>query len=87
MSQWKGQTQVAACNNPDDEVAAFAAILADGCVVAWGSEDSGGNCSSVQEQLKNVQGIQTSESRMSSSTLISYPVLQKSYEKDPQTSK
>ena len=36
---------------------AFAAILGDGSVVAWGSSD-GGDSSAVQGQLKNVKRIQ-----------------------------
>ena len=41
---------------------AFAAILADGSVVTWGSPDSGGDCSAVQDQLMNVQQIPATES-------------------------
>ena len=37
--------------------AAFAAILGDGSVVTWGSAECGGDSSSVQHQLKNVQHI------------------------------
>jgi hypothetical protein len=37
---------------------AFAATLADGSVVAWGDPECGGDCSAVQDQLKNVQHIQ-----------------------------
>ena len=37
---------------------AFAAILADGSVVAWGLPAYGGDSSAVQDQLKNVQQIQ-----------------------------
>ena len=37
---------------------AFAAILADGSVVAWGDPDYGGDCSTVQDQLRKVQQIQ-----------------------------
>eukprot|EP00439_Symbiodinium_sp_Y106_P008321 s90_g1.t1 len=48
------QTQTQA--SPD----AFAAILGDGSVVTWGSTRSGGDSSSVQDQLKNVQQIQAS---------------------------
>jgi alpha-tubulin suppressor-like RCC1 family protein len=40
---------------------AFAAILADGSVVAWGNPDHGGDCSTVQDQLKNVEQIQATE--------------------------
>ena len=39
---------------------AFAAILADGSVVAWGDPEQGGDCVDVQEQLQNVQHIQAS---------------------------
>ena len=34
---------------------AFAALLADGSVVCWGDRFHGGDCSAVQEQLKDVQ--------------------------------
>ena len=37
---------------------AFAAILADGSVIAWGSPTSGGDSSGVQGQLRIVQQIQ-----------------------------
>ena len=37
---------------------AFAAILADGCVVSWGSPHCGGNCSQVQHLLQNVTQVQ-----------------------------
>ena len=37
---------------------AFAAILTDGSVVAWGLPAYGGDSSAVQDQLKNVQQIQ-----------------------------
>ena len=40
---------------------AFAAILADGSVVTWGSPDYGGDCSAVQDQLRNVQRIQATD--------------------------
>jgi alpha-tubulin suppressor-like RCC1 family protein len=39
---------------------AFAAILDNGSVVTWGSQDFGGDSSAVQEQLKIVQQIQAS---------------------------
>ena len=39
-------------------IRAFAAILADGSVVAWGAPDYGGDSSVVQDQLKDVQQIQ-----------------------------
>ncbi|OLQ08894.1 hypothetical protein AK812_SmicGene7558 [Symbiodinium microadriaticum] len=38
----------------------FAAILADGSVVTWGSDANGGDSSAVQDQLQNVQQIQAS---------------------------
>jgi hypothetical protein len=34
---------------------AFAAILADGSAVAWGDPNYGGDCSKVQDKLKEVQ--------------------------------
>ena len=37
---------------------AFAAILEDGCVVAWGNRFCGGDSSAVQHQLKGVRQIQ-----------------------------
>ena len=40
----------------------FAAILGDGSVVTWGTAGSGGDSSSVQDQLNNVQQIQASHS-------------------------
>ncbi|OLP90809.1 hypothetical protein AK812_SmicGene27585 [Symbiodinium microadriaticum] len=46
------RNQVQACHQ------AFAAILGDGSVVTWGRPDCGGDSSSVQDQLKNVQQIQ-----------------------------
>ena len=36
----------------------MAAILRDGSVVTWGSADSGGDSSTVRDQLENVQQIQ-----------------------------
>ena len=39
----------------------FAAILGDGSVATWGDEDYGGDCSSAQDRLKDVQQIQASE--------------------------
>lgn len=35
----------------------FAAILADGSVITWGHQASGGDSSAVQNQLSNVKGI------------------------------
>ena len=40
------------------EQGAFAAILADGSVVTWGYPRYGGDCTTVQDQLVNVQQIQ-----------------------------
>ena len=40
---------------------AFAAILGDGSVKAWGDADFGGDSSPVQDQLKNVQQIQATD--------------------------
>ena len=39
---------------------AFAAILADGGVVAWGDPEDGGDSRPVQHQLRNVEQIQAS---------------------------
>jgi len=39
---------------------AFAALLGDGSVVTWGSALHGGDSSAVQDQLRDVQQIQTS---------------------------
>jgi alpha-tubulin suppressor-like RCC1 family protein len=41
---------------------AFAAVLADGSVVAWGNPDCGGDSSAVQDQLKHVQQVQATGS-------------------------
>ena len=41
---------------------AFAAILSDGSVVAWGGEEYGGNSRAVQDQLKALQQIQATRS-------------------------
>ena len=41
---------------------AFAAIMGDGYLVTWGDPDCGGDSSSVQEQLRNVQRIQATDS-------------------------
>ena len=50
----KNVQQIQACSS------AFAAILADGSVVAWGAAAWGGDSRAVQDQLKNVQQIQAS---------------------------
>ena len=39
---------------------AFAAVLGDGSVVAWGDYSSGGDSRDVQDQLKAVQWIHAS---------------------------
>jgi len=41
---------------------AFAAILADGSVITWGSKAFGGGSSAVRDQLKGVQHIQATVS-------------------------
>jgi alpha-tubulin suppressor-like RCC1 family protein len=41
---------------------AFAAPLADGSVVTWGSPNHGGDSSEVRDRLKNVQHIAASTS-------------------------
>ena len=40
-------------------MSAFASILADGRVVAWGPADMGGDTSAVQERLVEVQDLQS----------------------------
>ncbi|CAE7835323.1 unnamed protein product, partial [Symbiodinium sp. KB8] len=45
-----------------DDYAGFAALLGDGSVATWGKADLGGDSSAVQEQLRDVQQIQTSDS-------------------------
>ena len=42
--------------------AQFAAVLADGSVVCWGDPRTGGDCSAVQRQLKDVQQVQATTS-------------------------
>ena len=54
QGQLKGVQQIQA------SYGAFAAILANGSVVTWGHEDSGGDSGAVQDQLKGVQQIQAS---------------------------
>ena len=49
------QVRICAC------VHAFAAILGDGSVVSWGDGRYGGDSRRVQEQLKNVQHIKSSD--------------------------
>ena len=44
---------------------AFAAVLFDGSVVAWGDADYGGDSSAVQGQLKNVQEVHALQSAFS----------------------
>ncbi|CAE7487092.1 unnamed protein product [Symbiodinium sp. CCMP2456] len=41
---------------------AAASILSDGSLVAWGEAESGGDCSFLTDQLKNVRKIQGSQS-------------------------
>ena len=53
--QLKGVEQIQATNS------AFAAILQDGSVVAWGDQYWGGDSSAVQDQLKGVQKIQATD--------------------------
>ena len=48
----------------------FAAILGDGSVVMWGSAHHGGDSSSVQDQLKNVQQIQASRDGACAAILV-----------------
>ena len=53
---------MAICATRGPYAAAFAVVLGDGSVVAWGDARSGGDSSTVQDQLKNVQQIQASQS-------------------------
>ena len=46
------------CSKFEPPQSAFAAILADGSVVTWGKSKSGGDSSTVQDQLKDVRQIQ-----------------------------
>ena len=49
---------------------AFAAILGDGCVVAWGAPSTGGDCSGVKDQLQNVEKIQTNRTRCAFAAIL-----------------
>ena len=40
---------------------AFAAILANGSVVAWGNEECGGDNSAVQDQQQDVRNVQSTQ--------------------------
>ena len=46
------------CSRYKQTGSAFAAILGDGSVVAWGDAEAGGDSSAVRDQLQNVQQIQ-----------------------------
>ena len=39
----------------------FAALKADGTVVAWGNQQLGGDCTAIQDQLVDVQSIYSTE--------------------------
>ena len=54
---------------------AFAAILSDGGVVTWGDPGDGGDSSEVQDQLRNVQQIQATESAFDGLNLLHVPEL------------
>ena len=54
------QSQLKTVQQIQASYGAFAAILDDGCVVAWGDAIDGGDCSAVQAQLKDVKQIQSS---------------------------
>ena len=58
------QVQLKAAKGLD--FSAFAALLGDGSVTAWGDIRFGGDCSAVQEQLHDVQQIQASASAFAS---------------------
>ena len=48
------------CSRSKLSAQAFAAILFDGSVVTWGHANTGGDSSTVQDQLRDVQQIQAS---------------------------
>ena len=52
--------QIQLQSSSDFYIGAFAAILGDGSVVTWSDAPYGGDSSAVQDQLTNVQQIQTS---------------------------
>ena len=54
--------QITICATRALSRAAFAVVLGDGSVVTWGSASAGGASRAVQDQLKNVQQIQASDS-------------------------
>eukprot|EP00435_Cladocopium_sp_Y103_P009112 s248_g2.t1 len=61
VKQVKGTRSAAISASPYEHhytAGAFAAIMADGSVVAWGQPECGGNSSAVRDQLRNVQQIQ-----------------------------
>ena len=63
QDQLQNVQQIQSCGNelaPGFCGSAFAAILGDGSVMTWGPADYGGDSRAVQEQLKNVQQIQSS---------------------------
>ena len=49
-----------ACARWKCDASAFAAIQGDASVLTWGDPDDGGDCSSIQDRLVNVQKIQAS---------------------------
>ena len=55
---WWRQLQLKNVEHIRATSSAFAAILQDGSVVAWGDRSAGGDSSRVQDQLKNVEHIQ-----------------------------
>ncbi|CAE7857223.1 HERC2, partial [Symbiodinium sp. KB8] len=56
------QIQIAATKKDQTYAAAFVGLLGDGSVVTWGDGTYGGDSSSVQKRLKNVQQIQATYS-------------------------
>ena len=56
QAQLKNVQQI--CSTQD----AFAAVLADGTVVAWGNPDLGGDSTAVQDQLNGVEKIRSTMS-------------------------
>ena len=57
---------------------AFAAILQDGSVVAWGDCNNGGDCSLVQSQLKHVKDIQAPSVGSAECSQVAYNILTRS---------
>lgn len=55
LGSWHIQDRLTDVTRVEATERAFAAILADGSAVAWGDPNYGGDCSKVQDKLKEVQ--------------------------------